>query len=72
MQANTDIRVSAMSHGVRHWEIAQAMGISDFTFSRKLRKELSENEKQQIFTIIDKIAAEKENAVHSATNTMNG
>lgn len=72
MLANTDIRTTAKEKGVRIWEVAEIMKISDPTMTRKLRKELPDTEKQRIFTIIDEIAAEKENAAHSATNTVNG
>lgn len=62
MIANTDIRTNAKKKGVRLWEIANAMNISEPTMTRKLRKELSQDEKQAIFDIIDEIAAKKENA----------
>ncbi|MDE7389367.1 MAG: hypothetical protein K2M82_00250 [Lachnospiraceae bacterium] len=64
MLANTDIRTMAKEKGVRIWEVAEIMKISDPTMTRKLRKELPDTEKQRIFTIIDEIAAEKENAAH--------
>lgn len=62
MLANTDIRTTAKEKGVRLWEIAEFLKISDPTMTRKLRKELPDKEKQAIFKIIDEIAAEKENA----------
>lgn len=42
---NTDIRKYAKTHGVRLWQIADELGISEITMSRKLRYELSEDEK---------------------------
>lgn len=72
MPTNNDIRTRATAKGVRLWQIADKLNINDGNFSRKLRKELPDTEKQRIFAIIDEIAAEKENAAHSATNTMNG
>ncbi len=72
MLANTDIREAAKEKGVRLWEIAERLRISDPTMSRKLRRELSEREKKYFLDIIDDIAAEKENAARSATNTTNG
>ena len=53
---NIDIRAAAAKSGVRLWEIAEALGISDGNLSRRLRKELTEAEKTQIFSIIDEIS----------------
>ena len=39
MKANNEIRVAANTARVRLWEIADAIGLSDSSFSRKLRKE---------------------------------
>lgn len=62
MKSNNDIRNIAKKRGVKLWEIALHLGINDGNFSRKLRKELPQDEKQRIFDIIDQIATEKENA----------
>ncbi len=69
---NMDIKRRAKQNGVHLWEVADKLGIIDSNFSRKLRKELPDSEKQEIFKIIDEISAEKENAARSATNTPNG
>lgn len=55
---NTDIRKYAKTHGVRLWQIADELGISEITMSRKLRYELSEEEKQKILEIINELAKE--------------
>ncbi len=55
---NTDIRKYAKTHGVRLWQIADELGISEITMSRKLRYELSEDEKQKILEIINELAKE--------------
>ena len=55
-QTNMDIRKLAKEKNVYLWEIAQRMGYTDATFSRKLRKELSPKEKQFIRGIIKGIA----------------
>lgn len=60
MTLNKDIKVKAKKSGVLIWEIADKLGIADTTMSRKLRKELPEAEKQEIFKIIDELAAEKQ------------
>lgn len=55
---NVDIRNTAAGSGVRLWQIAEALGIADCSFSRKLRKELPEDEKQKIFGIIKDLSKE--------------
>ena len=56
---NLDVRNAAKSAGVKLWEIAEIYGISDTNFSKKLRRELPEPEKQKIFEIIEQIHSEK-------------
>ncbi len=59
---NKDIRNTAAGCGVRLWQIAEALGIADCNFSRKLRKELPDDEKQRIFRIIENLKKEAETA----------
>ncbi|WP_191380470.1 hypothetical protein [uncultured Flavonifractor sp.] len=56
--SNQDIRLTAAGAGVRLWQIADALGISDYKFSRKLRKELPQEEKENIFSIIRELSQE--------------
>lgn len=58
---NTDIRNAAKEANIRLWQIADVLGIADCNFSRKLRKELPDSEKQKIFEIIRELATEGEN-----------
>ena len=53
---NKRIREAAKSAGVKLWQIADAIGINDGNFSRKLRHELPEDEQQRIMEIIKQIA----------------
>ena len=55
---NQDIRQTATKSSVRLWRIADALGITDSSFSRKLRKELPQEEKERIFSIIQKLSQE--------------
>lgn len=54
---NIRIRVKMAEHGVKQWEVARALGISESVLSRKLRDELSEEEQEKIFKAIE--AAQK-------------
>lgn len=56
---NSDVRTAAKSAGVFLYQIAAAMGISEPTMTRKLRFELSDNEKKPIFEAIERIRTEK-------------
>ena len=57
---NREVRAYAIEKGVLLWKVAEAIGISDSSFSRKLRRELPEEERERILAIIDQIAAERE------------
>ena len=57
--ANLEIRNRAKASGVKLWEIAYRYGLNDGNFSRKLRRELPEDERDRILAIIDQIAAER-------------
>lgn len=60
---NREIRKAAKLSGVMLWQIADAIGINDGNFSRKLRRELPQEEKEKILAIIDRLANEKQEAV---------
>lgn len=56
MLRNMDIREEAARAGVKLWQIADALGIADCSFSRKLRKELPDSKKEEIYAIIKRIS----------------
>lgn len=58
---NLEIRSKLKEKNVFQWQVAKSMGISEMTLVRKLREELTEEEKQKILSVIDKIAVEKNN-----------
>ena len=55
MEVNHGIRQAAKEAKVRLWQIADKLELTDGNFSRRLRKELSEEQKQAIFTIIGEL-----------------
>lgn len=57
---NSDIKDAAKTAGVKLWQIAEAYGMQDSNFSRKLRRELPEAEKKEILAIIDRLARENQ------------
>jgi len=57
---NLDIRKEIEQGGLKLWQIADRLGITDGNFSRRLRKEFSEEEKIRIRAIINELASEEE------------
>lgn len=53
---NKAIREYAKKKKVWIWQIADAMGVSEATISRRLRHELSDYEKKKFTSAIDSIA----------------
>lgn len=61
IRRNLDVCAAAKSVGVYLWEIADKLGVSEPTFIRCLRKELSEAMKAKLLTAIEEIKREHEN-----------
>lgn len=55
---NNDIRKEALKANVKLWQIAEKIGVTDSTFSKMLRKELSPDKKEKIFNIISTLKQE--------------
>jgi len=51
--ANKDIKRAIGGRGLTQWQVADALGISEATFYRKMRNELPEEEKQKILAVIE-------------------
>ena len=58
--ANKIIREELKARGVRHWELAAALGISEQTMVRRLRFELDEDHQLEMLMKIEEIAKRKE------------
>ena len=59
MQKNIEIKEAAKRKGVFLYEVADALGMVDSSFSRKSRTEYSKTETEKDFKNIDEIAAQK-------------
>ena len=55
LKTNPDIRQAAKLAGLRLWQIADKLDLTDGNFSRKLRKELVPKDRAQILTIIKQL-----------------
>lgn len=51
---NLEIRNAIQKSGLRHYEVAKLMNVSEGTFGRKLRFEIPKEEKEIILKIIEK------------------
>jgi len=61
MLRNADVREICAKSGIRLWEVAAALTppLNDGNFSRKLRSELSAEEKLAILKVIEKLRSER-------------
>lgn len=59
MKRNEDIRSAARQKKIYLYEIADALGVSEPTFNRWLRKELSETKKADMLAAIEIIAEKR-------------
>lgn len=59
MKMNKDVREAARKNGVYLYEIADALGKSEPTFNRWLRKEMTEEMKNKAFAAIEKIVEQR-------------
>lgn len=57
---NMEIRREAAKNDLRLWEVAEACGVTDSTFSRKLRRELPSDQRDHILRVIANLAEKKE------------
>lgn len=55
MKTNEDLRRAMGAKGVRQWQVADALGMAEHNFSRKLRKELPQDEKEKILRVISEM-----------------
>lgn len=49
---NVEIKVTLKQAHMAQWQLADLLGITEWTLSRKLRKELPEEEKESIIELI--------------------
>lgn len=55
---NKDVRSAIADAGLRMWQVAEALNIADTTFCRKLRRELSDDDKARVYAAIAELAKE--------------
>ena len=60
---NLDIRQALKENNIKHWQLADALNIAEFTLCRKLRHELSKEQKENIFAVIEQLKKENKQEV---------
>ena len=63
--ANLIIREELKARGVRHWELAHELGVSEQTLVRWLRFELSEDRQLEMLMKIEEVAKRKERSLEA-------
>ncbi|MFT3951198.1 MAG: hypothetical protein QM689_04490 [Oscillospiraceae bacterium] len=59
---NKSVREYAKRNGVFLWQVAAYLNISEPTMTRRLRTELTESEKSEIFAAVNSLKTQKETA----------
>ena len=57
---NEDIRKTIKAAGLKQWQVAKELGISEATIIRWLRDELNEERRNAIFSAIESLQKRKE------------
>ena len=57
---NIDIRTALLVGNIRNYQVAEALNVTEFTFSRWLRQDLQPERKQVIMTAIEKLTNGKQ------------
>ena len=59
MKTNEKIRKAMKLRGIRQWELAEQMGISEPTFTRMMRHELSDEKQEAIISTLNDMESKK-------------
>ena len=62
MRSNEEIRRAIGAAGLKQYQVASALGMLDGNFSRKLRHELPQKEKEHILQVIKTLESTEVNA----------
>lgn len=56
---NVEIRKAIADAGLKHWEVADAVGVCHYTFSTWLRHELSDAKRTRVESAIERLRKER-------------
>ena len=58
MKQNEDVRILVKEVGLKLWQVGEKLHLNDGNFSRKLRKELSPDDKKRVYAAIEELTKE--------------
>ena len=61
---NIALRTLMLSLRVKQWQLAEELGISEYSLSRRLRHELPPDQMQEALAAVERIANEREGLKH--------
>ena len=53
--SGAEIKKRILAAGLKVWKVADAFGVADTTFSRRLRKDFSDEDTQKVLSIIEEL-----------------
>ena len=56
---NIEIRQAIVASGLKYWQVAEALNVSDSTFTKWLRRELDPAKKAAVMEAITRLKAER-------------
>ncbi len=59
---NLDVRLKIKQNRLCHYEVAREMGVSEFTFCKWLREEMSKEKKELVLSAIERITRGEKDA----------
>lgn len=57
--SGAEVKKRILAAGLKIWQVAYVFGVTDGNFSRKLRKDFSEEDTDKVLSIIEKLKAEQ-------------
>lgn len=57
--SGAEIKKRILAAGLKVWQVADAFGVADTTFSKYLRKPFSDADTQRVLAIIEKLKSEQ-------------
>ena len=57
--SGAEIKKRILAAGLKVWQVAEAFGVADTTFSKYLRKPFSDADTQRVLAIIEQLTAEQ-------------
>lgn len=57
--SGAEVKKRILAAGLKIWQVAYAFGVTDGNFSRKLRKDFSEEDTEKVLSIIEKLKSQQ-------------